>query len=56
MFGMCSALSVFTLIIQHLLAGIESVVNFLDDIIVYVSFLEEHDKRLKVTRVTRSRT
>ena len=46
-FGMCSAPSAFTRIIQHILAGIEGVVNLLDDILVYGSSLEEHDKRLK---------
>ena len=44
---MCSASSAFTGIIQHILAGIEGVVNLLDDILVYGSSLEEYDKRLK---------
>ena len=43
-FGMCSAPSAFTRIIQHILAGSEGVVNLLE--LVYGSSLEEHDKRL----------
>ena len=46
-FGMCSAPSAFTRIIQHILAGIKGVVNLLGDILVYGSSLEEHNKRLK---------
>ena len=46
-FGMCSAPSAFTRIIQHILAGIEGVVNLLDAILVYGSSSEERDKRLK---------
>jgi hypothetical protein len=44
--GICSAPSAFQQIIKHMLTNIDGVVNLLDDILIYGTTVQEHDKRL----------
>lgn len=47
MFGICCAPEMFQKILEQLLAGCENFVNFIDDIVVFGSDEEEHDRCLK---------
>ena len=49
MFGISSAPELYNHIIRQVLAGCEGADNIYDDIIVYGSSVEEHDKRLRET-------
>ena len=45
-FGLCSAPSAFQQIIKDITAGLDGVVNLLDDILIHGKTTEEHDRRL----------
>lgn len=46
MFGICSAPELFQKVMETIVAGLEGVVVFLDDVMVYGRSSEEHDRRL----------
>lgn len=47
MFGICSAPELFQKVMETIVAGLEGVVIYLDDIMVYGRSGEEHNRRLK---------
>lgn len=46
MFGICCAPELFQKVMESILAGLEGVIIYLDDIVVYGRSKEEHDRRL----------